>query len=436
MSDEDVETVQRTSSLRAPSQRPESLFMKGEIVAGMYEIGDVLGAGGMGQVFAAHDRILDRHVAIKGAWPGMQDAIRREARALAAIRHPSMITVYTVGLHRGVEFLVMERIFGINLFQKLVKQVEAGELVPIDEALNILIGLAEALSVIHRSALVHRDLKPSNVMIAPGERVVLMDFGIARAECEDGGEKNASGTLLYMAPEAIEGHTHRGMQFLTDIYGFGVIAFQLLTLHLPFEGDEQEVMLAHVQSAVPDVRDLRPEIDTKLSALLRALLSKDPEARPQAMDDVVKSMRAIARHLPPRKLQTKFSVLIVDDDAMLARTLARVVRDIDADAEVRIAPNAEDGLKMVRVKAPHVILLDLNMPQMNGMEMVMWLSGAHLFERSQTILMSATATSEDVDIAIRLGVSAFIGKDGEFLAAIETTIGAMRARWSHASSQF
>src|SRR5271165_3254606 len=159
--------------------REAPVFEIGQVVADAYEIKAVLGAGGMGEVYDAHDRVLNRHVALKVVRPNIApDYLLREGRALAAIHHPGVVTVHAMGEHRGVGILVLERVRGLSLDRVLEDRRLRGERMPVGEALDLLIAVADALSVVHRAGLTHRDVKPGNVMLAPGGRVVLMDFGL------------------------------------------------------------------------------------------------------------------------------------------------------------------------------------------------------------------------------------------------------------------
>jgi serine/threonine-protein kinase len=155
------------------------IFATGELLDGIYEIMLLLGRGGMGQVFEAHDHLLNRRVAIKAAWPNpLSPPLRNEARALAAFQHPSLVSVHTLGEHRGIDYLVMERVYGVSLTQHAATRWGSGERFSPAEVVQILLPASEGLSVVHRAGLVHRDIKPDNIMLTPAHRVVLMDFAV------------------------------------------------------------------------------------------------------------------------------------------------------------------------------------------------------------------------------------------------------------------
>ena len=179
------------------------LFEIGEIVAGSYEIRSVLGEGGMGRVYGAHDLALSRRVAIKASWPLVEKSLLlKEAQAIASIRHPGMIDVYGAGTHRGISYLVMEFLYGVDLESFLAKRRSDTAPFDVREALDVIIPVADALAAVHRSGIAHRDVKPGNIMLTPNGRIVLMNFGLFRPE--NAGDAVISGTPEYMAPESMK----------------------------------------------------------------------------------------------------------------------------------------------------------------------------------------------------------------------------------------
>lgn len=268
------------------------MFRVGDVLDRTYEIRGLLGRGGMGEVYDAFDRRLQRAVAIKIANADAANdstAIRNEARALAAIRHPSVIAVFASGEHEGVEYVVMERVLGENL-QTHIRKFKA---FPLIEALSILSRVSEGLAVVHQSGIAHRDVKPDNVVLAPGGRAVLMDFGVFIAEF-DAASAMSSGSPAYMAPETIRGTVGSGDAFLVDIYAFGVLAFELLTGELPFVSTSaRDLYMSHLSEPVPRVRDRRAEVPQALDDLVYHLMAKDPLERPQGMDEVSHRLRRL-----------------------------------------------------------------------------------------------------------------------------------------------
>jgi len=266
------------------------LLHPGEVLDDVYEIQAKLGEGGMGQVYDAFDRRLFRHVAIKVARPGT--SVSREAMALAALGvHPSIVTVHALGVHQGLEYAVMSRIGGVTLQQHLERRIADGQALGIPEVLHIGAAIAEALAFVHDAGMAHRDVKPANVILAPGDRVVLTDFGIFRPECDHSSSPLVWGTPEYMAPEQACSEIAPGELFLVDVYALGVVLFEMLTGSVPFAGPGARVMAMHVSEPAPDPSHRRFDTPRWLAALVREMLFKLPSARPQGMREIAWQLR-------------------------------------------------------------------------------------------------------------------------------------------------
>jgi serine/threonine protein kinase len=279
---------------------PPSIFAIGEVLSETYVVRELLGAGGMGEVYEAHDLALNRRVAIKAHRPslGQMCPVQKEAQALAAVHDPAVVSVFTVGSHRGIDYVVMERIHGESLATHLDRRFQRCEQFSVDETLDLLERLAQALSTVHDAGIAHRDVKPANVMLAPGDRVVLMDFGIFIPECDVGEQKTTPGTAEYMAPEAIRGEVAPGTAYLVDFYAFGIIACEMLIGHVPFEGaTTSATLLQHLDADVPDLVARRPDVPRALAGLIESLLAKDPIERPESMHAVAWQLRGIRDRL-------------------------------------------------------------------------------------------------------------------------------------------
>jgi serine/threonine protein kinase len=273
---------------------PRTLFRSGDILDGIYEIRSLIGEGGMGQVFEARDLWLNREVAIKAYWPIQSikaGTLRHEAQAQAAVQHPGLPAVFTMGRHGALDFLVMERIRGIGLDETMAQRHRIGARLPLAETIRILLAMADVLAAVHTLGCVHRDVKPGNVLLA-AQRVVLTDFGLSRAEGE-AGDDAVAGSPNYMAPESILDHIERGAGHQIDLYALGVIAFEMITGRLPFVGRSlEETFQLHVHAPVPDLEALGLGLPPRLAALIRSLLAKDPYDRPNS-EEVVWRLRAI-----------------------------------------------------------------------------------------------------------------------------------------------
>lgn len=259
---------------------------------GVYEVGDLIGRGGMGEVYQAKHPTLGRAVAIKVLAPALarKDEFRarfeREARVVAGLRHPNIVTVHDFGAFTVQEndhayYMVMEYIDGATLDDLLLER----KVLPLDEVLPLIDDVAAALDAAHDMGLVHRDVKPSNVMLqritaaGGGRRAILTDFGIARLTDSGTGltQTGMIGTLDYAAPEQIAAAKTADRR--ADVYALGVMTFEMLTGRLPFEGSPAEIVFAHLQQTPPDPRTFKPDLpDAAAQAILQAL-SKPPEDR-------------------------------------------------------------------------------------------------------------------------------------------------------------
>ena len=269
-----------------------------------YRLGRVLGSGGMGEVWLAHDVELNRDVAIKFisadrvSDPESRRRLVREAQAAAALDHPAICAVYEVHAADpgATPFIVMQYVEGETLAARLRRG-------PLDahDALTLAAQIADALAEAHRHGVVHRDLKPENVMITPSGRPKLLDFGIARlatpagyeaAETQAGTREGSFiGTPSYMSPEHIE---QRVLDGRSDLFSLGCVLTECLTGRPAFTGRTSiEICAAvlHVQPALPSA--LRPELTTRYDELCRRLLAKHPDDRFQTADEVVGAIRVL-----------------------------------------------------------------------------------------------------------------------------------------------
>jgi serine/threonine-protein kinase len=280
----DLTRLERSVTIHAQEAKPAAdRFQVGQVLCGTYEVRELLGSGGMGQVYEAKDRRLNRVVALKVSWPHIAvEALRREAQVLAAFRHAGLVTAHALCDHEGVEFLVMERLNGKSLEQHLEKG-----LLPFEEVSALLLRVCETLALLHENGLAHADLKPANIMLAPGDRVVLLDFGIARVEQIRIDGRPISGSPHYMAPETIRAQVKPGSAHLVDLYALGVLAYVLLVGNPPFDHtNPMEILRLHLGTRPPRVSATRKDVWPHLDTLVAALLEKEPDARPESIDEV------------------------------------------------------------------------------------------------------------------------------------------------------
>jgi predicted Ser/Thr protein kinase len=253
-------------------------------LAGRYELLDVLGRGGMGVVYRARDRLLDRVVAVK-VLPAdraedstLVTRFEREARSAAALGHPNIVAVFDTGCDQSTRFIVMEYVSGRSLAQ-LLRQQE-GPLAPA-RAVEITARIASALAAAHSKGIIHRDIKPGNVMIDSAGSVKVLDFGIARAVTNTSLTQTAVvlGSVAYLAPEVSRGEP---ADERSDIYSLGCVLYELLTGRPPFTGElPAAIMHQHNARQPTAARDLNPEVPIALNALSKTMLAKRPRDRPQ-----------------------------------------------------------------------------------------------------------------------------------------------------------
>ena len=254
-----------------------------------YEILGILGAGGMGEVYRAKDQALDRDVALKllpssmSANPERIERFRREARSIAALNHPNIVTIYSVEAAEGIQFLTMELVEGTPLDRQI-----PAEGLPLSTLMTIAQQLADALAAAHEKAIMHRDLKPPNVIVTPQNRVKILDFGLAKvSEASSSAteletlaqtrENVVVGTLPYMSPEQVEG---RPLDTRTDIFSLGVMLYEMATGRRPFQGSSQAALVSAILRDAPaPVTERRPELPGELERLINRCLEKDRERR-------------------------------------------------------------------------------------------------------------------------------------------------------------
>ena len=265
----------------------------GSLFAGRYEIQSILGKGGMGIVYKAHDRDLDDLVAIKtlrgealSADPTLLDRFKQEIRLARKITHPNILRTHDLGETNGLRYLSMEFVKGITL-KHLVEQ---DQLLPTPVALRIAKQMCAGLAAAHEVGVIHRDIKPQNVLIEPTGGLKIMDFGIARLT-EDRG-MTATGTVVgtpdYMSPEQARGVA---LDFRSDIYSVGVVLYEIFTGSLPFDGDSPlAVVLKHVQEKPPSPQAKNPRIDPKIAAIILKCMQKSTGDRFQSVNELYEAL--------------------------------------------------------------------------------------------------------------------------------------------------
>jgi eukaryotic-like serine/threonine-protein kinase len=264
-----------------PDRSKTSSRMIGTVLSGRYRLEAKLGSGGMSTVYLARDTTLDRPVAVKVMHREMSEQadqlerFRQEARAVAKLSHPNVVSVIDAGEDGGYPYIVFEYVEGETLKAR-INRIGA---LDVQEALAYAIEIARGLTMAHARKMVHRDIKPQNVLIDAEGRAKLTDFGISRQLEQDGmtATGRVLGTTDYVAPEQAMG---RGADQRSDIYSLGVVLFEMFTGEVPFAADSQVgVAMKHVNEELPDVQAIRPELSAASALVVERATSKDPEKR-------------------------------------------------------------------------------------------------------------------------------------------------------------
>jgi tRNA A-37 threonylcarbamoyl transferase component Bud32 len=267
----------------------------GETVAGRYGLEEVVGHGGMSTVYKAHDSLLERNVALKvlhqqyNEDEDFVERFKREARSVAQLQHPNIVTVIDRGEEDGRQYIVFEYIDGENLKELVVRK---GRL-DVRAALEIALEIARGLGFAHEHGLVHRDVKPQNVLLNGDGGAKVTDFGIARSLDVDRSVTQTGtvlGTSNYIAPEQASGQP---VDAQTDVYSLGIVLYEMLTGDVPFPGENfVAVAMKHIQEPSPSVLDSRGDVPLRVAEMVDRALEKDPEHRFPTMEDFAAEIEA------------------------------------------------------------------------------------------------------------------------------------------------
>ncbi|MFL5951426.1 MAG: protein kinase domain-containing protein [Gaiellaceae bacterium] len=273
--------------------------MVGETIADRYELEELVGHGGMSSVYKARDSLLERHVALKvlheqySSDDDFVERFKREARSVAQLQHPNIVTVIDRGEEEGRQFIVFEYIDGENLKEHVVRK---GRL-EVRDALEIAIEVARGLAFAHDQGLIHRDVKPQNILLNGDGRAKVTDFGIARTVDVDGMTQTGTvlGTSNYIAPEQASGQP---VDAHSDVYALGVVLYELLAGEVPFPGETfVAVAMKHMHEPAPNLLDVRGDVPLRVAAAVDRALEKDPEQRFPTMDAFAAELEACLAEL-------------------------------------------------------------------------------------------------------------------------------------------
>jgi eukaryotic-like serine/threonine-protein kinase len=292
-------------------------MINGKRISGRYKIIDMIGGGGMANVYLVHDMILDRDVALKMLrldFANDEEFIRRfhrEAQSATSLAHPNIVSIYDVGEEDGLYYIVMEYVEG----QTLKQYIQQHAPLRVDEALEIMKQLTSAISHAHQNHIVHRDIKPHNILVDRKGNVKITDFGIAMALSATSITQTNSvlGSVHYLSPEQARGGAANKK---SDIYSLGIVLFELLTGRLPFSGESAvSIALKHLQSETPSPKRWNPTLPQSVENIVLKATAKDPFHRYNSVEELEEDLYTA---LDPNRIdEEKFSIPL-DDEATKA----------------------------------------------------------------------------------------------------------------------
>jgi len=426
----------------------------GLVVGDNYRVERELGRGGMGVVYRARDIWLDRTVALKLIAPSWDDPLaeqrlQQEAKALATLRDQHVVQVYAFGRHGSSYFFAMEYVEGRSLDAILHDYRQAGSFLPQHRAITILGRIADGLDAAHARGIVHRDVKPANIVIEEDTgRPVVIDFGLAQQRSAPKPE-TIEGTPVYMAPEQA-GLGGEGIPVgpWSDIYALGCVAFELLTGRPPYlERDIVRLLHAHQNAPVPVASSVRPEL-APFDAVITRALAKNPEGRypscvafardlvragsPKAMTPSLMPPPPSAA-LPVESATRSIRVLAVDDDPAFGKFAAKAAELAmkGRSLRIRVARSGQAALEAAREEPPDLVLLDLDMPDLDGVDTLSHLRALPRGDHARVVVLSGRVGPQERWKFAVLGVREFVAKPIDLRRLVDTIEGIVeRAGWS------
>jgi eukaryotic-like serine/threonine-protein kinase len=399
----------------------------GDVVGGSYRILGELGRGSMGVVLEAFDLQLHRKVAIKFVNAASFDDSAgqhfvREARAMALVNHPNVLAIHSFGEHGSVPYFVMELVDGQTVESWLERSDGHAEL---DEVLAILNDVCQGVSAIHAAGAVHCDLKPSNVLLDHQLRVRVADLGLAAPYVDGGVTKVIAGTPEYMAPE-LAFDTDKPASKSSDIYALGCMAYEMLTGSLPFDGRSAlAIMVRHATEEPVLPSRHRPGLPVAFDDVLMKALRKRPQDRYSSADLFRRALKeARADSVEPVR------ILVAEDDPDFRDLLALKLSMEFPDADIVCVDNGGDLIAAFDQKAASVVMVDLQMPILDGVAVTATLRSRPEARNVPIIVMTASGGPQEWKLLSSLGADRFLVKPVNLDDVIATLRNAVRERAS------
>ena len=326
----------------------------GTMLSGRYEIIEMVGSGGMSEVYKAKCHVLNRFVAIKVLKPEFSSDVnfvtkfRIEAQSAAGLSHPNIVNVYDVGEDNGVYYIVMELVEGITLKEYIQKH---GRIEP-KEAIDFAIQIAQGVQAAHEHHTIHRDIKPQNIILANNGTLKVTDFGIAKAASSSTTTTNAMGSVHYISPEQARGGFSDER---SDIYSLGITLYEMLTGHVPFEGENNvAIALMHIQSEMVSPREYYPDIPTSLEKIIRKCTQKKPERRYLTANALIADLYRVKENpnidcivVPKQTVPSSPTIEMTKQEMEMIKT----GRQVDAAATQEV-PHARPKTSEIQVNRP------------------------------------------------------------------------------------
>lgn len=378
----------------------QPLFAPGAVIANTYQVRDLVASTRTGQMFEARDMMLERIVALKGAWrDGDVTPLLTEARAIARIHDPCVAEIHGAGVHHEISYVVAERIEGQALQGYVAAAYEHGAGLSMPEAVELLALLARGMAALHRVGLWVPRVSSRNLVITPERRLVMAElaFDQGRVDTEP----------LCLAPEVIDGVRAQDdmarMAEAIDLYGLGCVAVEVLIGEPPFKNDTLKgLQQAHVYAPPPKLVAAREDIPQELADLVDQLLAKRPQHRPASAAEVARQLRVIGTRL---SMQRTARVLLADRDPGRRQRLASALRRAHAALQVDTARDGDAAVERIQAAPPDVLIFDMDLEgSMNGLELCMYVHGLDSTRDTVLVALGNDVKPGDAAVLEHIGV--------------------------------